>query len=225
MSRQEVLPPLTRQVTVREESTVSPPAFRSPGPIEAIGVRYRAQRDARVMDSLTVRAQSFRSLVIASTALNESHIEHQRSLAKLDDLPELLENDRTIRRVKNAQLLRQVRHEGEINELYRSSERARANEAVTHAHAALTDAKQQLKAQEMFGFTTHEIAHKRQQYLLLDLEMEAEEKRAILRQQREVPAQTDGDVLQELYRERDKMNSHGLDTDRVNEQIAKLQGR
>jgi hypothetical protein len=225
MSKQEVLPPLTRQVVVREEQTISPPAFRTPGPIEAVFVRRAALRSARVMDSLTVRAQSFTALVVASTALNERHIEFQRSLAKLDDLPELLENDRTIRRVRNAQELQQVRHVGEINELYRASERARANEVVIRAQVALTDARQQLKAQELYGSTTYEIEHKRQHHAMLDLEMEAGEKQAILRQQREAPAQTDAEVLQELYRKRDELNSHGLDTDRVNEQIAKLEGR
>ena len=52
---------------------------------------------------------------------------------------------------------------------------------LTHARTVLLDAQQQYEAQAKYGGTTHELRHKKEIVELLQVELEAQERRALLR--------------------------------------------
>jgi hypothetical protein len=200
--------------------TVSPPQISTGGPLQSMATRWQAERDARTTDSLTRKAQSLASYIDSRTQLVEKQTAHVRSLAHHQELPEILGHELAVRRVERVETYRHVQHGHEMNEIHRETDRTLAN-------VVLTDARQQLDAQRQHGSKTYNLKWKKQDYETLDLEMSAEEKRAVLREQREEKheEEPDEDVEAALYAQRDRLNAHGLDTSKVDAAIEKRKRR
>jgi hypothetical protein len=82
------------------------------------------------------------------------------------------------------------------------------------------------KAQHDFGYTTYELAFKKKNCELLDVELNAAERRAILRQhvaeldqpkssERPAGVGADDAIDETLYEVRAQLNASGLDTGRI----------
>jgi hypothetical protein len=225
MSNQEILPPLrTTELVSRPESaavTVSPPRIRPGGIIESTLTRWEAQRHARTIDAISVRTRAEGALHDAQTQLIDSYVKRQRAGHRLQELPEILANDRARRRTERADELRETQHNYELAELRRLG-------AIAHAETALVDAQQQLKAQRDHGYTTYELAWKKKYCDLLDVELSTAERRAILRQhmaELEEPAahgltdQADDAIDDALYEKRAELNASGLDTSKIDAEL------
>jgi hypothetical protein len=142
------------------------------------------------------------------------------------ELPEILANDLARRRVDRAEELRRVQHQHELNETRRMTE-------LAHAQVVLVDAQQALAAQRDYGYTTYELGWKKKQCEILDVELNAAERRAILRQHLAELEQQHGaeqrggshaaasdDALDDaLYEARAQLNANGLDTSRIDAMI------
>lgn len=232
MAKQEILPPLrsSTQLARRESAavTVSPPRINTGGIIETTLTRWEAQRHTRTIHALTAKRQAEVALTEVQTQLVESHIKRQRALYRLQELPEVLANDRAVRQSERAETLRQAQHEYETAEMRRLGE-------LAHAEAALVDAQQQLKAQRDYGYTTYELAWKKKNLEMLDVELSAAERRALLRQhigeidQSSGNRQADdcdvGEIDDALYERRAQLNASGLDTSRIDAVIARRKAR
>ncbi len=229
--KQEILPPLrAAQLVRRPESaavTVVPPRVRPGGIIESTLTRWEAQRHARTIDAMAVRTRAEAGLFDAQTQVIDSYVKRQRAGYRLQELPEILTNDRARRRTERADELREAQHKYELAELRRLGE-------IAHAETALVDAQQQLKAQRDYGYTTYELAWKKKNCEILDVELSAAERRAILRQhmaELEEPASahlTDqtGDAIDDaLYERRAQLNASGLDTSQIDAELERRRSR
>jgi hypothetical protein len=218
MGKQEILPPL-RPSTPAVRETVAPvraPTYSSGDALDGMLTRWEADRDTRTLVVLTKKANALSTFIDAGTALLKSDTAYRQAWAELQDGPEKLAHERNVRRVDRAESYRHVQHVYEGNEMRRATDRA-------YLESALTDAQQHLRAQQEYGYTTHEIIHKKKQHELLDLDMEAEEKKAILRQHRNESDENDDGILDMLYRKRERLNARGLDTSKIDDVIERLQ--
>lgn len=182
MSKQEILPPLrSSQVTVaRPQSTVitvNVPGAHTGGPVSSALNKWRYDYTSRAVDSLTKLNHSEAALFNAQTQVVESTIKKREALLRLQELPERLGHELAVRRVHRANELRQAQHQYEVAEYQRLTE-------ITHRETELTDARQQLVAQRKYGDSTYELAWKKKHLEMLDVEMNAEERRTVLRQHR-----------------------------------------
>ena len=203
MSNDDRLPAKRRVNAV----TVSPPTISSGGPLQALGTRFQADRDAKTLDALTRKTQSFTAYIDSRTQLVEKQSQHVRALTAHQELPEILGHEVAVRRVERIEIYRQVQHSHEMGEKRRKTE-------LTCADVALTDAEQQLKAQREHGSKTYDLKWKKQDYETLNLEMSAREKRAALRDKPK-----DDGIDEALYAQRDELNAYGLDTTKVDDLI------
>ncbi len=223
MGKQELLPPLrSSQLVRRPESaavTVTPPRVNPGNFIDSTLTRWKAQRDARTINAMAVRTRAEAGLFDAQVQVIDSYVKRQRASYRLQELPEILANDRAQRRVERAEELRQAQHKYELAELGRLGQ-------IAQAETALVDAQQQLKAQREHGYTTYELAWKKKTCEILDVELSAAERRAILRQHltelgqpENGPAlighKSDEAIDNVLYETRAEMNASGLDTSRL----------
>lgn len=206
MPKQEILPPLRNaQVTVaRPQSaivTVAVPGARTGGYVQSAVNEWRWRYTAKAVDSLTKLNTSEAALFNAQTQVIESTVKKHEALFKLQELPEKLGHELAVRRVERADTYRQAQHRYEMNEAQRRTELTHAEVALTHGKTALTDARQQLKAQEKYGDSTYELAWKKKHLEMLDVEMNAEERRTVLRQHRisleHEPREADGEDIEE----------------------------
>jgi len=176
------------QVTIaRPQSaivTVAVPGARTGGYVQSAVNEWRWRYTAKAVDSLTKLNHSEAALFNAQTAVVEATIKKRDVLFRLQELPEKLGHELAVRRVERADTYRQAQHRYEVNEAQRRTELTHAEVALTHGKTALTDARQQLKAQEKHGDSTYELAWKKKHLEMLDVEMNAEERRTVLRQHR-----------------------------------------
>jgi hypothetical protein len=225
MSKYEILPPARGGVPARRENNsvaVSPPRVNPGGIIDSALTRWEANRHARTIGAVATRTRAEADLFDAQTQALNSYVKRQEAGFRLQELPEVLANDRARRRVQRAEELRQVQHQHEVSEMHRQTEIARVE-------AVLVDAQQALRAQREFGYTTYELGWKKKQCEMLDVELNAAERRAILRQHlselerqdaserrsgSDSAAGADG-VDDALYEARAQLNASGLDTGRI----------
>jgi hypothetical protein len=225
MSKPEILlPSRSAPVVTRLGSnavTVSPPRIHPGGIIESTLARWEAQRHARTIDAVAVRTRAEAGLFDAQSQVIASYVNRQRAGHRLQELPEIIANDRSRRRIERANELREAQHAYELAELRRLGE-------VAHAETALVDAQQQLKAQRDHGYTTYELAWKKKYCDLLDVELSTAERRAILRQhmaELEEPVgggltdQPDDAIDDALYEKRTQLNASGLDTSKIDAEL------
>jgi hypothetical protein len=201
--------------------TVSPPRIHPGGIIESTLTRWEAQRHARTIDAMAVRTRAEAGLFDAQAQVIDSYVKRQRAGHRLQELPEILANDRARRRIERADELRETQNNYELAELRRLG-------TIAHAETALVDAQQQLKAQRDHGYTTYELAWKKKYCDLLDVELSTAERRAILRQhmaELEEPVgggltdQTDNAIDDALYEKRAQLNASGLDTSKIDAEL------
>ena len=114
------------------------------GIINSTITRWEANRHARTINALSNRVRAETELFDAQTQALGSYIKRQRAFQELQELPEILANDRECRRAERAERLRQYQHASEMTELKRATE-------VAYGQTALLDARQALKAQRDFG--------------------------------------------------------------------------
>jgi hypothetical protein len=228
----EILPPVRGGVPAPRDNTVvavSPPRVNPGGIIDSALTRWEANRHSRTIGAVATRTRAEADLFDAQTQALTSYGKRLEAGYRIQELPEILSNDRARRRVQRAEELRQVQHQHEVAELHRQTEIARVG-------AVLVDAQQALRAQRDFGFITYELAHKKKACELLDVELNAAERRAILQQHLSELAPQDDDrpgkrepdagaLDDALYEIRAQLNASGLDTSRIDEILERRNGK
>jgi hypothetical protein len=231
----EILPPSRGGVPARRDNNAAvapPPRVNPGGMIESTLTRWEANRHARTIGAVAVRTRAEADLFEAQTQALNSYVKRQQAGYRLQELPEILGNDRARRRVERQEELRQVQHRYEVAEMHRQTEIARVD-------AVLVDAQQALRAQRDHGYATYELAFARKKCEMLDVELNAAERRAILRQHvaeldqansaERVPGLGTGasdDMIDDaLYEKRAQLNASGLDTSRIDAVIERRKSR
>ena len=198
---------------------VPAPRVNPGGIIDSTLARWEANRHTRTIDAVSNRVRAETELFDAQTKALASYIKRQQAFQELQELPEILENDRECRREERAERLRQHQHTSEMAELKRAAE-------IAYGQTALLDARQALKAQRDFGSVNHEIAWRKKQCEMLDVELDAAERRELLDEVRRtkprrtaaLPSNAD-DLDDALYEARAQLHANGLDTTRIDTAI------
>jgi hypothetical protein len=220
----EIIPPSRREVAVRRENAVavvSPPRINPGGIVSSALTRWEANRHTRTIGAVAARTRAEADLFDAQAQAVEAYVRRQRAGYRLQELPEILETDRRRRRGERAEELRELQHRHEVAEVHRATE-------LAHVESVLVDAQQALKAQREYGYLNYELAWKKKACELLDVELSAAERRAMLRQHiaeleasrsAEAPAlgpdASDDEIADALYERRAQLNASGLDTSRI----------
>ena len=191
---------------------VPPPRVNPGGIINSTLTRWEANRHTQTINAVANRVRAETELFGAQKQAVAAYIERERALQELRELPEILANDRGCRRAERAERLRQHQHASEMVELKRAAE-------IAYGQTALLDAKQALKAQRDFGLANYEIAWRKKQCEMLDVELDAAERRELLdevrrtkpRKTEALPSNAD-DLDDALYEARAQLHANGLDT-------------
>lgn len=191
------------------------------GPISSALMRWEANRHSRVFNALAEATRQKAGLVDAHTELIESQIKHARALYRLDELDEILAADRARRRIERFEEVRDAQHRRDLNERHRMRD-------VAIAEAALVDAQQALQAQRDHGYIVHELNWKRQRAEVLGVELDAAERRALLREAEQPRDSSEGTqsvekLIEQLYTRREELRADGLDTSRIDDALAQVQ--
>ena len=226
----EITPPPRRDVVRRRDTAVTivtPPRVDPGGIIASALTRWEATRHARTISTVTKRTRAETELFDAQSQLVDSYVRRQRAGYRLQELPEILAGDRARRREERSEELRELHHRRETSELQRMTE-------LAHAQRVLVDAEQALKAQREHGFLTHRLAHARKSCELLDVELSAAERRAMLREHLaelgQSPGQPlnadagDGEIDVALHEARSQLRASGLDTAKIDAVLARRAG-
>jgi hypothetical protein len=216
MAKQEILPPVKLAKSQLTVISTKYPTFNS-NPIDNAIDGWFAESDAKALHSLTKKNLALAEYIGSDTALLKEESKFHRALDEYRNINNELDHEHQIRQAVWDEQLRQVQHVGETNEIARRTD-------ITRAEDVLEDARQKLAATRRYGSTTYKIEHKKKQHELLDLELEASEKRKLLRDE---PASGsyagDIDVLDALYSARDELAAHNLDTTSVQAAIDRLE--
>lgn len=233
MAKQEILPPLRpespkpRDVT---PPTVTPPSVDTGDILTSALTRWEARYQTHTAEALTERMAAEVKYYDAQKELAEAYVRRQRAFAIVAELPEIIALERAKRRAERAEETRQAQHRHELAEIQRLTE-------VTHAEATLVDAQQALRAQREFGYTTYELAWRKKFCEMLDVELNAAERLAILRQHIGELAEgrgsrqsltvdaSDEAVEDALYEAQSQLFGAGLDTSRVDAAIQERKSR
>jgi hypothetical protein len=151
----------------------------------------------------------------------DSYIKRQRVVGRLQELPEIIATDRARRRAERGEELREVHHRHDITGTRRLTE-------LAYVERELLDAQQSLKAQRDHGYGSYELEWKKRSCEMLDVELSAAERRAILREHLagvdqsngtgtvNGSSQADDAALDDaLYEARAQLLANGLDTSRI----------
>lgn len=211
MSKQEILPPVrvTQQVSQRPQTvsvTVRPPGVHTGGPLTSMLTRWEAGYQARTINALAAWTDAETRLFDAQSKAMESYARKQKAAYQLQELPEIYANEVAIRRVDRANAIRDAQHRYDVAELRRQEEYVRVE-------VGYVDARQQLAAQRKYGDSTYELAWKKKHLEMLDVELNAAERRVVLRQHRiELENPSGDDAEERLYRERAEALADGDDS-------------
>ncbi len=148
--------------------------------------REAAEGHARALGAMTTWTYAEAEYFEALDKAFSSYSKTLRTAMELNELPEKYAHERAVRRVLRANELRQAQQMCEVHELQRLTE-------IAHRETELTDARQQLAAQRNYGESTHELAWKKKHLEMLEIEMDAVERRALLKQHHvslEAPSET-----------------------------------
>jgi hypothetical protein len=231
MGKVEIIPPNSRSPARRVEQAVVPsPRINPGGGVSSMLMRWEANRHARTFSALAERTRAEANLFDAQTQAMESYIKRQRVAARVQELPEIIGFDRLQRRVERETELREMRHQGELAQMRRMTE-------VAHAERVLVDAQQALKAQRDYGYRSYELEWKKRSCEILELELSAAERRAILREHlaeldpAAVSAPTlkadagDQEIDAALHEARSQLRASGLDTAKLDAILARRNGK
>jgi hypothetical protein len=222
--QQEILPPSRSQVPARRESSeiaVAPSRIKPGGVVSSTLMRWTAERDARTFTAVAARTRAEGDLFEAQCQAMESFIKRQRVLGHVQELSEIIATDRARRRAERGEELREGQHRHEFAETRRLTE-------LATVERELLDAQQALKAQREYGYSSYELEWKKRTCEILDVELSAAERRAILRQhlaeldqsepngaERASAGSTDAALDDVLYEARAQLLANGLDTGRI----------
>jgi hypothetical protein len=210
----EIIPPSRTSLSDRGERHLAqtPQEYHPSGVLSSRLATWEANRRTRVIEARAAATRSQAKLFDAQTQAVESYIKRNEALNRLAELPEILANDRIKRRMERAEELRELRHRHELAEEYRLSE-------VARAQSTRVAVEQELQARRDYGYLTHSIEWKRKQCEMLDVELSAAERRAILRQHigeldegRKAADPPADAATEQLYRVREQMLADGIDT-------------
>lgn len=233
MSKNETLPTTRVLPSDRHLKTmmnIVPPRSNPGGMIDGYFTRVGAEHQAKTFGAITARTGAEAELFEAQKGLIESYGRRQRALAELHELPEILAAERATRRADRAETLRQAQHRYEVAELKRMTELAQVD-------AALVDARQALQAQRQFGSTTYELAWRKKYCELLDVQLGAAERLAILRQHDSslakalkgtpaLPPKVSDEAIDEaLFTQQSELAASGLDTSNIDSLIERRKAR
>ena len=220
MSKQELIVPARTTPTLRvDPASVVAPRMQNPGVIGSTITQWVAGKETKAFRAVKDRTEAETELLDAQTKLLEAYDRRQRVAARLQELPELLQSEWATRRAERAERLRQAQHKLELGELERMTQ-------IAIAEAALVDAKQALAAQNSHGHVTYQLAWRKKQAEMLDIELDAAERRAILREHVKehgarsiasdfAPLPPDQNIDDALHERRNELRARGLDTARI----------
>jgi hypothetical protein len=231
MTKVEIIPP-NRPVAPRSDrgaTSVVPPRLNPGGLLSSTLIRWEANRHARVISAVAERVRAEANLFDAQTQALESYAKRQRVAARVQELPEIIANDRAVRKIEQAEELRQVQHRHETAEKQRKAE-------VTHADRVLLDARQALKAQREHGYDSYALEWKKRNCEILDVELSMAERKAVLREHmgqfeessapRGIrPGAGDDEVDGALHEARSQLRASGLDTSKIDAVLSRRNGK
>ncbi len=233
MAKVELMPPSKgRSLALRSNNVpvpVTPPRMNPGGIVSSTLIRWEANRHARAISAVAERTRAEASLFDAQTQALEAYAKRQRAGARVQELPEIIANDRAIRRAERAEELRQIQHQSELAETRRQTD-------IAHADCALVDARQALQAQRDHGYDSYALEWKKRKCEILDVELSTAERKAVLREHmsefedsaesgRLRPGASDNDVDEALHEARSQLRASGLDTGRIDAVLARRGGR
>ncbi|HZP75404.1 MAG TPA: hypothetical protein VFB45_04610 [Pseudolabrys sp.] len=190
------------------------------GIISSALTRWEAGRHERVYGALASRTRAEAKYFDAQCEAVDAYIRRAQAGQHLAELPEVLANDRARRRAARAEELREIEHQYQLAAYRRAVESARVQ-------TELVDAEQALRAQREFGYLTHELAWRKRNTELLDIELDAAERRAMLREAQN-PSQkepTEDELIQQLLSKREQLRADGVDTGPIDAALARVQKR
>lgn len=220
MSRRyiEIIPPGTPLPDSRHGAWTAATAVASDtsdGPMVSLFARARARRQARTLRAMAETMEAAKVYFDARRQAIESCIKAQEEEYRLESLPLRSGLEQARQGEEEWEKLRAVEHQSEIAEWQRGGE-------LAEAQAALLAARQALEAQRDLG---GELAWKRRQVDLLDIELAIAERRAVLRQHFEELSRamggagarvgSAGALEDALHDARAQLNAHGLDTSAI----------
>jgi len=189
------------------------------GIISSALMRWEANRHARTFGALAERTRAEADYFEAQTQAIDSYIKRARAGHRLAELPETLALDRARRRADRAEELHEIQHQTDLADHRRMTE-------LAHVQSVLVDAQQELRAQREFGYFNHQLAWKKKNCEMLDVELDAAERRALLREAQNGNAQgepaqlSEAELIEQLYAKREELRASGLDTSRVDSALA-----
>jgi hypothetical protein len=223
----DIIPPSQAGRSVRSPDrtangvTYAMPRTDPGGIISSALTRWEANRHARVFESQTARTRAEATLFDAQVEAIEAYVRRARALHRLGELPEILAGDRDRRRADRAEEWREIEHQGQLAERRRMTE-------LAHVESVLVDADQALRAQREFGYVSHELAWKKKNCEILDVDLDAAERRALLREAERGTGQatpgrlSEEELIEQLYERRQELRADGLDTSRVDAALASV---
>lgn len=180
--------------------------------------RWQVEREQQTLALYEQRAKAEESYWDAQTKAFESAIKCRETAFRLATQGELVE-------LQHVEQVRELQHRGNLAELRRRAEIAQVEAAQAEAEFARDAAREHGRP----------IARQRQENGLLDLQLAAEERRAVLRQYlgelrrssggQEISNLSDSTIDDSLYEARAQLNAHGLDTSRIDAVIEQRRGR
>jgi hypothetical protein len=235
MAQRNQLVPLPRRQspTHREHhaAAFSPQRVDPGGVVSSTLMRWTAERHTRALTAVAARTRAEGDLFDAQSEAMESYVKRQRVLARVQELPEIIATDRAHRRAERAEELREVYGRHEIAEVRRLTE-------LAYVERELLDAQQALKAQRDYGYSSYELEWKKRSCEMLDVELSAAERRAILREHLAELDQSDGNRTEcvradtsdaalddSLYEARAQLLANGLDVGRIDALIERRRAK
>lgn len=226
----EILPPVRSVIEKPKPLTITArvPGLAQHGAIDSYFATRRYGYTTKTANALTTLNNAEAALFNSQTAATVAKVKLDDALFQLQEAPERRGHELALRRAQRAHEIREVQHRYEVNEYRRVKEVKLAQAEDTHAKATLThsrtvlkDAEQQYDAQVRYGGKTHELRHAKENLELLDIRLEEDERRALLRgqlrdiEEEQMAAEIDEDIAKILGEHRDALDSAGLDTSRV----------
>jgi hypothetical protein len=221
MPKQEILPPETNVPA----PTTSMPAIHTGGIVQS----YLSKRGWLGRAGAVRALAELNAAEVACTnqmaALARSTRQMRDDLVLLAEQPEKAAHDQALRRIQREDERDERLHQLTANRIERERDRTVRHTTLTKAKAELRDAETELlaanqkyAAQEKYGDGTASLTHHTLRHKILELELETQAKRRILRKL-EKNDDAEVDILDRLYRKRDEANADGADTSYIDEEI------
>lgn len=220
MSKITIIPPERPNLPARRENNMPAADLARVNPGGAITstlMRWEAQRHARTFQALTARARAEQGLFDAQADVMDAYVRRGQAAQRLVELPEVLEADSARRRAERAEEMRDLLHRQDMARMRREAERA-------HAERLLVDAQHALKAQREHGYGSHQLGWLKTKCEMLDVELGAAERRALLRDSTEflapvIVADGTDEVDRVLLDARNQLRASGLDTAKIDAEL------